>query len=368
MQMMMNEMSSASAAPKSAPSKADNNSSKSDDKSFQDSLDAKKQTDLENQKADADNQQSATNVAAYAAAAPAPVANAQAEIAFVMEVAMAQVDPNQGSTNAVQQALQELNQSMQQNAAQADIPVADLIQQIEDATAQQAQNKPSDVKVEVQVNSQVSLQLLAQQEAGSQAAVLGLQQTDVKSQAGPAEKLVLPVPEKTAPAVDAIAEKAAAAAQIQAARPNFLSQLNMMQNQENSDKTTLILNQLTDKMKTAVDAGKDVVKIQLQPENMGKVDVRIVRGSDGVQFYFTADTAATSRTLQASLNQLHQSLLDAGVKVGNMSVSYQGQPGQQNSQGQPQRKNGFSFFGQDDSELVADYSKSGALSALDTRA
>jgi flagellar hook-length control protein FliK len=98
------------------------------------------------------------------------------------------------------------------------------------------------------------------------------------------------------------------------------------------------------------------------------VDVRIVHGSDGVQFFFTADTQATSKLLQSSMNQLHQSLVDAGVKVGNMSVAYQGQQNQQNNQGQPKRNNGFSLWGSDDSEFAVDFSPSGALSALDARA
>ena len=367
MQMTLNETSAVNAAPKTSPSKADKKTS-SDDKSFQDSLDTKNQASRENQKAAADNQQSASNVAATAATAPA--LQTQQEIAFILEVAKLQASPTQANAAALQQIMQELAQSLQQTGDQAANPVNDLIQQIEDAAAQQAQNAQSDVKVEVQVNSQISLQMLAQQEAGSQAATnMDLKQADVKGAASPNEKMVVPVTEKTAPAVDLNAEKAASAAQMQAARPNFLSQLNMLQNQNNDAKATQILDQISEKLKPALDAGKDVVKIQLQPENMGKVDVRIVRGgADGIQFFFTADSVATSRALQSTLNQLHQSLVDAGVKVGNMSVSYQGQSGQQNNQGQSQRKNGFGFFGSDDGDLAGEYSNSSALSALDTRA
>jgi flagellar hook-length control protein FliK len=367
MQMTMNEMSAPRAAPKSTPSntKTENNKTNGDDKSFQDSLDAKIHVDRENQKA-ADNQQNGTNVATYAPATTTPVADAQQEIAFVLEVAKMQANNNQDST--LQQIMQELTQTLQQTDTQVNNPVMDLIQQIEDAAAQQTQSDQGAVKVEVQVNAQVSLQILTQEEAGSKAAAnLSLKQTEVVDPKSLIEKPVLPAAEKPAPVVEASTEKAAAA-QIQPARPDFLSQLNMIQNQKNEADTTLILNQISDKLKTTMDAGKDTVKIQMQPENMGKVDVRIVRGSDGVQFYFTADTLSTSRALQASLNQLHQSLMDAGVKVGNMSVSYQGQPGQQNNQGQSQRKNVFSFFGQDDADLAVEYSNSSALSALDTRA
>jgi len=285
-----------------------------------------------------------------------------------MAVANIQTDSAQG--NSLQQTMQDVLQTLQQMTNQVEKPVSDLIQQLQSAAAgQQAQTTQTIVKVEVQVNTQVSLQSLAQQEAGSQAAAnLNLNQVDTKDQSASNEKLVLPVTEKPAAAVDTTAAKVVLASQVQTARPGFLSQLNLMQNQDNSAKTDLLLNQLADRLKTAVEAGKDVVKIQLQPENMGKVDVRIVRGSDGVQFYFTADTPTTTRALQSSLNQLHQSLVDAGVKVGNMSVAYQGQPGQQNNQGQSQRKNGFLFGGTDDSDLAVDYSSSSALSALDTRA
>jgi flagellar hook-length control protein FliK len=364
----MNDMSAVKSAPQSSPPKVDSTNDSSDDKSFQDSLDAKIHVDRENKKAADDQQKSTIVPVGNALTTTVPVANAQQEIVLTAEVAKMQADASQGNT--MQQVLEELTQAMQQTSNQVEKPVADLIQQIQDAAAQGAQQPSTNqVKIEVQVNSQVSLQALAQLEAGSKAATdLVLGQNDLKATSVSAEKLVLPATEKTAPTVDNTAEKAVAAAQIQQTRPNFLTQLDALKNQTVDAKSSEILNQITDRIKTTMEAGKDVVKIQLQPENMGKVDVRIVRGSDGVQFFFTADTPSTSRMLQATMNQLHQNLLDAGVKVGNMSVSYQGQPGQQNNQGQQQRKNGFSFFGQDDSEFSADYSTQGAITALDTKA
>ena len=366
MQMTLNETSAAAPAPQSSPPKVDNNKTSSDDKTFQDSLDAKIHVDRENKKAADDQQNGSTVPATLAASTTAPIVDAQQQIAFAQEIAKIQADSSQG--NAVQQAITDLTKSMQQISNQAATPIMDLIQQMQDASKQQAQPTTNQVKVDVQVNSQASLQLLAQQEAGSKAAAnLVLAQNDPKIATPVVEKVAQAVVvEKTAPAADTNAEKTAATAQIQPARPDFLTQFEALKNQSN-ETTNAVLSQITERIKTTMDAGKDVVRIQMQPENLGKVDVRIVRGSDGVQFFFTADTVSTSRMLQSTMNQLHQSLLDAGVKVGNMSVSYQGQ-GQQNNQGQSQHKNGFSFFGQDDSDLSADYTSQGALTALDAKA
>jgi flagellar hook-length control protein FliK len=367
MQMTLNETSAARAAPQSPP-KADNNtdSNDSNDKSFQDSLDSKVHADREKQKV-ADEQQNGTNSVPVvnSPAAPVQTAEVQQEIAFAMQVANAQSSANQNTTS-IQQIMQEITQALQQTDNQAETPVTDLVEQLQNA-APQTKTGQTDVKIDVSVNPQVSLQMLANQETGSKvAATLNMVTPDVKTQSDPSEKLVLQVPEKSTPKVDTNVENALSATQVQAAKTNFLEQLNTLQKQ-GDDTQTLILNQISDKVKSTLQSGKDVVNIQLQPENLGKVDVRIVRGSDGVQFFFTADSLATSKLLQSSMNQLHQSLVDAGVKVGNMSVAYQGQQSQQNKQGQPKRNNSFSFWG-DDSDLVTDFSPSSALSAIDTRA
>lgn len=366
MQMILNEMTATRAA--APPSKAESNKFGDNDKSFQDSLDAKVQSDRDNKKASDDQEKAAVNNAASAAGAASttpsqtPVANQtvdQAQVALELEAALSQAI--QDANSADQQAVKALTQDAQQMNVQVEKLVFDLNPQDAKVDPLQTPENQVDVNVELQANSQNPLQLLAQQEVSNKAiADLSIAESETKT---------LPDEE----AVDKSAQKQLdkealnAVTTTQASPSSILEQLQSAQKKTDETSAALILNQVTDQLKTATASNKDTLKIQLQPENLGKVDVRIVRGgNDGIQFYFTADTPSTSRLLQANLNQLQQSLMEAGVKVGNMSVSYQGQPGQQNNNGQSQRKNGFSFFAQDDAELAIDFQSRNAFSALDT--
>lgn len=367
MQMMMNDLGAVATAPPSSP-KVDPKQSGDDGKSFQNSLDNKLQADRENRKA-ADEQEKGTEVpAAYAAASQAnPTNPVQPQAAVEAEMGKAQASL---AADAAQQALMAMMQSQNETAPQVETPVLDLIQQAMDANAAKAGEMQLEVKTEVQTSSQASLQLLAQQETASQVAGdLNPTNTGEEVVQAAAQELTVDANEQPKQNVDVKdINNELAASQLQNQQPVISNTHQSLSTVNDELSAKLVLSQVTDNVKATIDAGRETIRLQLQPENLGKVDVRISRGSDGLQLTFTTETPSTSRLLQSTLNQLQQSLTEAGVKVGNMSVAYQGQQNSQQQTWQFNRKHSLSFLGQDDSEFAVDFQPRSALSALDTRA
>ena len=291
----------------------------------------------------------------------------QSQAAVEIEAAIAQAELN--ASEVLQQAVEALSQDAQQVEAQVETPVFDLNQQNVEADPSQTDVDLVDMQVNLESNAQASLQQLDDQEAGSKAAAdmeLTETKTDTKAQQPKAE-LRETQDDNVVENSQQTFDTDAFAVQGQSTRVTSFDQFQSIEKQSSDVKASMATEQISTQLKASIDSGKDVIKIQLQPENLGKVDVRIVRGNDGMQLYFTSDTPSTTRMLQASLNQLHQSLMEAGVKVGNMSVSYQGNQGQQQNNGQfQQRKGSFSVYGQESSDLNVDFQTRKSQSALDT--
>lgn len=77
----------------------------------------------------------------------------------------------------------------------------------------------------------------------------------------------------------------------------------------------------------AREQGKSM-KIQIQPENMGKIDLRLVSNSDGMRIVMTTEVPATAKLLETHMDQLQRQLADAGVSISGMSVNSQNAQGQ----------------------------------------
>lgn len=337
------------------------------DDSFQESLNNSLHVTRENKKVQDNQKDAAEAAAANTAASTVSIDVAQEQISLAMEFASTLTDADLLKT--AQQALSNLSQAMQnlqQTNPDAQISIADLMEQINAAFNQTDTDQP-EIKIEFQPNSQSTLEMLAQQESGSKVATgLNMDQTvtEKTNKFGPD---VVEIDENLNQNANSQDETNINAFQTVSLKSSILEQTNNLDKQTEDINTTMVLDQVSDKIKATLESGKDVVKIQLQPENLGKVDVKIVRGSDGIQLFITSDTLSTTKMMESTLNLLQQSLTDAGVKVGNMSVSYQGQQGQQNNQNQFQKKSS-SFFGIDDPDMIFEYNPEGALSALDARA
>jgi flagellar hook-length control protein FliK len=89
-------------------------------------------------------------------------------------------------------------------------------------------------------------------------------------------------------------------------------------------------------IKNAAANGLSQIKIQLQPEDLGKVTVQLVTTPDGkTGVTVTADSRQTLSMLQSEARSLESALRDIGVKTnsGGMSFNLSSQQGQQQNQG-----------------------------------
>ena len=69
--------------------------------------------------------------------------------------------------------------------------------------------------------------------------------------------------------------------------------------------------------------------LQLNPKELGAIDIRMVSDPQGVSVTFSAEQPATGRLLETQLNQLHQSLTDTGVQIAGLNIGQHSQPRQE---------------------------------------
>jgi flagellar hook-length control protein FliK len=82
-----------------------------------------------------------------------------------------------------------------------------------------------------------------------------------------------------------------------------------------------MINQISKGIDLLSRADGQSLRIQLQPENMGKIEIRLSSGSDGVTVTLNTDTQLTGNMLERSLSELKTSLADAGVNLASLSVN-----------------------------------------------
>jgi len=119
----------------------------------------------------------------------------------------------------------------------------------------------------------------------------------------PAPGTVIPVP------VDYSAGKNVAASTI----PNEPARLAEARNGE-------IIKQVSHALESLTRGGQSTLRLQLNPQDMGRIDLRLTSSMDGLRVWIQADQAQTGRLLESSLNQLKQSLHEAGVQLSQLSV------------------------------------------------
>ena len=73
----------------------------------------------------------------------------------------------------------------------------------------------------------------------------------------------------------------------------------------------------------AVKAGADHIRIQLQPADLGKVDVRLTIVEESVQVLVTVDRPETLEQLQRDSRHLLEALKDAGLQADSNSLTFQ---------------------------------------------
>ncbi|MBN2555722.1 MAG: flagellar hook-length control protein FliK [Anaerolineales bacterium] len=81
-----------------------------------------------------------------------------------------------------------------------------------------------------------------------------------------------------------------------------------------------ILRQLTSAVKVLEESGQTSLKIQLQPESLGRIELQLISDQDGVRVSMIAESQPTSSLLQENMADLQRSLEDAGVELLDLSV------------------------------------------------
>lgn len=87
-----------------------------------------------------------------------------------------------------------------------------------------------------------------------------------------------------------------------------------------------VMMQMVSSIQSSVQQGQSSLRLQLQPQELGSIDVRLVSSSQGVAVTVFADQASTGRLLEMQIDQLRAALQDAGVQVSHLNVFQQNQP------------------------------------------
>jgi flagellar hook-length control protein FliK len=113
------------------------------------------------------------------------------------------------------------------------------------------------------------------------------------------------------------------------------------------------------------------MRIQIHPENLGKIDLRLISNSDGMKVVMTAEVPATAKLLETHLDQLQKQLSNAGLSISGMSVNSQGAQGQFANQSLNQSQTGNQLTGipvfQKDTEIATPQIAKVSSSSLDYR-
>ena len=99
-----------------------------------------------------------------------------------------------------------------------------------------------------------------------------------------------------------------------------------------------VIEQITSQVKARIKSGETSISMQLNPGELGKIEVQMTHSAQGVSVSFITEQASTGQLLESQMSQLRQSLKEAGVQLTNLNISQHHQPNQEGGsfkQGQP---------------------------------
>jgi flagellar hook-length control protein FliK len=88
-------------------------------------------------------------------------------------------------------------------------------------------------------------------------------------------------------------------------------------------QSTEILRQISRQVAGSPNSGSQTIRIQLHPEDLGQIELRITSSSQGTHVSLIADQAGTGKLLETHIAQLKQTLSDAGVQMADVHVGQQ---------------------------------------------
>ncbi len=92
---------------------------------------------------------------------------------------------------------------------------------------------------------------------------------------------------------------------------------------------TDVIQQITIQLKARIKSGENTIRMQLNPEKLGAIEVQMVHGSHGVSVNFITEQASTGQLLESQVSQLRQSLKEAGVQLVNLNINQHHQSNQE---------------------------------------
>jgi flagellar hook-length control protein FliK len=88
--------------------------------------------------------------------------------------------------------------------------------------------------------------------------------------------------------------------------------------------------QIAQQVEMAASQGRSTLRIQLYPEDLGRIDLRLTHSAQGLMVTMVADRASTGQALSDQADLLRQALSEAGIQLSNLNINQQGS--QQNNQ------------------------------------
>jgi len=98
----------------------------------------------------------------------------------------------------------------------------------------------------------------------------------------------------------------------------------LLTNGQNAGASTgSLLEQVAEQLPLAISKGSGRVRISLEPENLGKLDMDLVVRENRVQIVLTAESRTVQQTLQGNVEQLRDALRQQGLEVNGFNVLLQ---------------------------------------------
>ncbi|OPJ57090.1 flagellar hook-length control protein FliK [Alkalithermobacter paradoxus] len=104
-----------------------------------------------------------------------------------------------------------------------------------------------------------------------------------------------------------------------------IKSINNTSNQYNSIKDMDIINQISNKSKFIINKDISSIEIQLEPESLGKLTLRIVLERGLVTAKFTAQNEDVKSVIESNIEELKNNLLGQGLNIQSLSVSVDSQ-------------------------------------------
>jgi len=82
-----------------------------------------------------------------------------------------------------------------------------------------------------------------------------------------------------------------------------------------------VITQVTDHLDQMVKTNRSSLRLQLYPEELGHIDLKIVSTKNGIGVTMVADKASTQEFLRSEMNALKQNIEQAGIQLNNLNIN-----------------------------------------------